>query len=459
LNSSSEIYLRTSEHPTVAELPGELSIHTFDSLYEKRDDFETVYREIIAQLVESAKTQGDVVYAVPGDPFVGESTVLGLKEKSEEEDFNLVVIPGVSFIEPCLHLLGVDALDGVRVADAFELAGAHHPPFSPDQSVLIAQVFSRLVAADVKLTLLNQYPENHPVKLIHAAGTDEAKIESLQLFEIDRDASFTSLTTLYLPPLGNPSAFESFQETVAHLRAPDGCPWDREQTHQTLRMHLMEECYEALQAIDEGDPDALKEELGDITLQIVLNAQIATEAGHFRMADVISTINDKIIRRHPHVFDDVELDGVPDVLHNWEALKAVEREEEGNDKGLLEGVPIGLPALTQANELQSRAARVGFDWREITGVIEKMEEEFSELMKADSDSEQESELGDLLFTIVNYARWIGIDPESALRLANSRFRARFARIEERAKLEGKRLSEMTLEQMDSVWEQAKSDQE
>ena len=220
-------------------------------------------------------------------------------------------------------------------------------------------------------------------------------------------------------------------------------------------MHLLEECYEALHAIDEGDLDALKEELGDITLQIVLHTQIATEGGHFRMADVLAAINDKIISRHPHVFEGLELDGVPDVLHNWEALKADEREEEGNDKGLMEGVPIGLPALTQANELQSRAARVGFDWRETAGVIEKVEEEFSEVVNAETDSRREAELGDLLFAIVNYARWNGVDPESALRQANSRFRARFAHIEQGAKTEGKRLSEMDLEEMDRLWEEAK----
>jgi tetrapyrrole methylase family protein/MazG family protein len=346
----------------------------------------------------------------------------------------------------------------VQIADSLELASSHHPSLSPDQPALVAQLYSRLVAAEVKITLLNQYPEKHPVKLVHAAGTDDAIVEALQLFEIDRSEEYGNFSTLFIPPLEMASAFESFQETVAHLRAPDGCPWDREQTYESLRMHLMEECYEALDAIDRGDWKALKEELGDLTLQIVLQSQIATEAGDFRMADVLAGINDKIIRRHPHVFEELELDDVPEVLHNWEALKEEEREEEGAEKGLMEGVPIGLPALSQANELQGRAARVGFDWHGISGVIKKVEEELSEILNAETALEQESELGDLLFAIVNYARWINVDPESALRQASSRFRDRFGHIEHWAKSNDRKLSDMTLEEMDRLWEEAKGQQ-
>ncbi len=233
------------------------------------------------------------------------------------------------------------------------------------------------------------------------------------MFEFDRSDLIGSQSTLFLPQLDQVSALESFQETVAHLRAPEGCPWDQEQTHESLRMHMLEECYEALHAIDTGDPEALKEELGDLTLQIVLQTQIATESGDFRMADVLAGINEKIVRRHPHVFEQLELDGIPEVLHNWEALKAEEREVGGNDKVILDGVPIVLPALSQANELQGRAKRVGFDWREVSDVLAKVNEELSELLTADSGSAQEAELGDLLFAIVNYARWIGVDPESA----------------------------------------------
>ncbi len=459
LKSSKELFLRTAEHPAVNGLPQGLVLHSFDSVYEEADDFDAVYNEIIERLVEAAKTKGTVVYAVPGDPFVGEATVSGLRQRAAENDIELTIRAGLSFIEPSLHLLGIDALDGVQLIDALELAGAHHPPISPDRPALIAQLYSRLVAADVKLTLQNQYPDEHPVKLIHAAGTEGAAVEELSLFELDRSDHIGSQSTLFVPQLDQVSAFESFQETVAHLRAPDGCPWDQEQTHETLRMHLLEECYEALHAIDTGDLEALKEELGDLTLQIVLQTQIATESGDFRMADVLAGINEKIVNRHPHVFDELELDGVPEVLHNWEALKAKEREEGGNDKGLLEGVPISFPALSQANELQGRAARVGFDWREVSEVLAKVNEELSELLTAHLGSAQEAELGDLLFAIVNYARWIEVDPESALRQANNRFRKRFKYIERWAKSKKRKIDEMTLEEMDVLWEEAKDQQD
>jgi tetrapyrrole methylase family protein/MazG family protein len=455
LSAADQIFLRTKEHPSVSEFPPELAIHSFDSLYESAEDFEQVYAGIVERLLEEASSKGKVLYAVPGDPRVGEATVPALQIRAKDEGIGVVIMPAISFIEPCIHLLDIDALEGLQIADALELASVHHPPLSPDRPALVGQFYSRMIAADVKLTLLNQYPQSHPVKVVHFAGTTEVKVESMLLVEIDRTDDFSSGSTLYIPPLERASSFERLQDTVAHLRAPNGCPWDREQTHTSLRMHLLEECYETLQAIDRGDQSALLEELGDLFLQIVLHAQIATEAGDFRMAEVIAAINEKIVRRHPHVFDDLELEGVSEVLHNWEALKAAERDEIGNNEGIMEGVPIGLPALSQANELQGRAARVGFDWRELSGVVDKVDEELAEVFAAESDQEIESEIGDLFFALVNYARWKGVDPESALRQANLRFRQRFGLIENKARLTGQNLSEMTLEELDALWEEAK----
>lgn len=455
LIAADQIFVRTRQHPCIAELPAQLDIHSFDSLYESAEDFEQVYAGIVERLIEEATSEGQVLYAVPGDPRVGESTVLDLQNRVNEGGIDLVIMPGISFIEPCLDLLEIDALEGLQIADALELVSAHHPPLSPDRPALVGQLYSRMIAADVKLTLLNQYPQSHPVKIIHLAGTTEAQIKSMNLVEMDRTDELSSASTLFIPTLEEASSFERFQDTVARLRAPDGCPWDREQTHMSLRMHLLEECYEALLAIDRGDQEALLEELGDLLLQIVLHAQIATEAGDFRMTEVIAAINQKIVRRHPHVFEDLELEGVPEVLHNWEALKAAERDEGGNEEGIMEGVPIGLPALSQANELQGRAARVGFDWQELSGVVDKVEEELNEVYAAETDQEIESEFGDLLFALVNYARWKDIDPESALRQANLRFRQRFGLVEKKARRDGKNLSEMTLEELDALWEEAK----
>jgi len=459
LSKAEEIYLRTGDHPVVEHLPSGLALQTFDSLYMELDDFEAVYSAIVAKLLDLANRPDGVVYAVPGDPTVGEATVKTLHQTAAEAGLSFKIIHGISFVEPCLALVGIDALDGLHIADALELATGHHPPFSPDSPVLIGQLYSRLVAADVKLTLMNQYPDDHPVQLIHAAGTPEAKVEALPLHAVDRSPHIGGMTALYLPPLPMESAFESFQQTVAHLRAPDGCPWDREQTHQTLRTNLLEETYEALQAIDVEDMLALREELGDLLLQIVLQTQIATEEGDFSMAEVIAGIQAKIIRRHPHVFGDVSAVSVDHVLHNWEALKAAERQAEGAGKGILDGIPLGLPALSQAAEIQERVVRVGFDWPDIDGVQAKIAEELEEVQQAADPKERASEMGDLLFAVVNYARWLGVDPEAALREANLRFRRRFSHLVAVAKAEGRDLARMTLDEMDALWEEAKRGEE
>jgi tetrapyrrole methylase family protein/MazG family protein len=458
LSDISEIYLRTGDHPVVAGLPRGLHVKTFDHLYQELDDFEAVYQAIVATIIELAHRPEGVVYAVPGDPTVGEATVQALRREAGEVGMSLRIVHGVSFIEPCLAMIGIDALDGLHLADALDLASGHHPSFSPDSPVLIGQLYSSMVAADVKLTLMNQYPDDHPVQLIHAAGTAQSEVEALLLHEIDQSLKIGSLTVLYVPELPMESAFESFQETVAHLRAPDGCPWDRKQTNKTLRAHLLEETYEALQAIDAEDMPALREELGDLLLQIVLQTQIATEHGEFSMADVIAGIQEKIVRRHPHVFGEVRVADVEHVLHNWEALKAAEREDEGEGKGLLDGVPLGLPALSQAAEIQERVKRVGFDWPELGGVLIKIIEELEEVGHATEATSQAAEMGDLLFAVVNYARWLEVDPEVALREANLRFRRRFRKLEAAAKAEGRELSEMSLEEMDTLWEATKDDE-
>ena len=224
---------------------------------------------------------------------------------------------------------------------------------------LIAQLYSRALAAEVKLTLMNAYPDTHPVALVHAAGTRDERVEHLPLYELDRRETLGDLTVLYIPPLPLPGAFETFQNTVARLRAPDGCPWDRQQTHQSLRPGLLEETYEVLAALDAEDMDALREELGDLLLHIVMQAQMATEEGSFRMADVIAQENAKLIRRHPHVFAGVEVSGVAEVLTNWEKIKQAEKAEEeapGEGVAALAGVPPALPALAQAQAYGRKAS-------------------------------------------------------------------------------------------------------
>ncbi|MGH2523543.1 MAG: nucleoside triphosphate pyrophosphohydrolase, partial [Anaerolineales bacterium] len=380
-----------------------------------------------------------------------------IRARAGERGLSVRLIAGLSFVEPVLQALGVDVLPNLQLADALDLAARHHPPFHPDAPTLVAQLYSASIAGDVKLTLMNQYPDDHAVALVHAVGTPQEQIERLPLFELDRSPHIAHLTTLFVPPLPQASAFETFQETIAHLRAPDGCPWDREQTHQTLRRNLLEEAYEVLAALDADDPDAMREEFGDLLLQIVLHAQIALEDGEFSMAEVIAGIQAKIIRRHPHVFGDLKVSGVSEVLENWEKLKAAERGHVARPDQLALGTaPPGLPALTQAETYQRRAARVGFDWPDVSGVKAKVHEELAEVESARDAAEREDEVGDLLFAVVNLARWLDVDPEAALRRANTKFSERFAKVEAAARALGKEMAAMSLDELDQLWEAAKA---
>ncbi|OGO08047.1 MAG: nucleoside triphosphate pyrophosphohydrolase [Chloroflexi bacterium RBG_13_57_8] len=246
--------------------------------------------------------------------------------------------------------------------------------------------------------------------------------------------------------------FETLVGIIARLRAPDGCPWDKEQTHRTLRANLLSECYEVLEALDNGDPKELCEELGDLLLQIVLHAQIAKDSGEFEIGDVISGIAAKIVRRHPHIFGSKKVSSADEVMHNWEALKREERKEGAS---ALDGVPRGMPALAYAYEISRRAVRLGFEWENIEGVIDKLAEEIKEIKDSRSRREKESEYGDLLFTLVNVARWEGIDPESALREANRKFYQRFSTMEKLCHERGLDFSKLSLKEMDDLWEEAK----
>ena len=250
----------------------------------------------------------------------------------------------------------------------------------------------------------------------------------------------------------NLSQFDTLVNIVAKLRAPDGCPWDREQTHSSLRGNLLEECYEVLEALDEGDAEELGYELGDLLMQVVLHAQIASEAGEFELGDVIKSINTKLIYRHPHVFGSLKVKGAKEVLVNWEALKKGERESGAS---MLDNVPGQMPALSYSQEIQDRVARVGFDWEDVDGVIDKLAEEVGEFKQADSQERRAQEFGDLLFTLANIARRLGIDLEAALRQANQRFYRRFSRMEELCRQRGLNFGELSFDEQNALWEEAK----
>jgi tetrapyrrole methylase family protein/MazG family protein len=274
---------------------------------------------------------------------------------------------------------------------------------------------------------------------------------------------FSKRQTAPIPKKRYGKLFEDFVAIQARLRAPGGCPWDREQTHQTLKTYLIEEAYEVLDALEHGSPQELTEELGDLLLQVLFHADIAREAGHFDIGDVITAIQDKMIRRHPHVFGNVKAETPDQVLKNWAQLKAEEKKKAApatkTQPSALDGVPRSLPALLEAHQLTKKAAQVGFDWETVEGIFEKLHEETFELREALSERDRhrrEEEVGDLLFVAVNLARFLGFDPEVALKNSNAKFKSRFQLMEGQSARDGRRLTELSKSELELLWDSAKA---
>jgi tetrapyrrole methylase family protein/MazG family protein len=462
LASVGEIYVRTRKHPTVATLPPQATVHSFDPIYERAETFEQVYAEIAGRIVELGQRQQGVVYAVPGHPLVGEASVRRILTLAEEKGLAVHIIEGLSFIEPVCARLRQDPLSGWQIADATDLTLQHYPAVNPDLPLLVGQLYGRGVAADVKLALMTIYPDDHRVTLVRAAGTTDESLSTIPLYELDRSDGIDHLTSLYVPPLTVPGSLATFQEIVALLRAPEGCPWDREQTHRSLRPFLLEETHEVLEALDNDDTVALKEELGDLLLQILLHTQIAIEDEEFRMTDVVGHIVAKLKRRHPHVFGQVHVSDAQEVLINWERIKGQEKaalnQQQGNHdggRGILTGIPVTLPALARAQALRFRASRIGFDWPGIEGAWAQVEEEWKELRAAADPDEQESELGDVLFALAILAGWLHLDAEGALRAATVRFEQRFQAMEREATSRGQILGDLKPAQLIALWDRVR----
>lgn len=466
LTRADVVCVRTTRHPAVEALPRSVHVESFDYVYDQAQDFADVYRKIAAEVVQRGRQPGGIVYAVPGDPFIGEATVTAICSAAAAEALPVTIVPGLSFIEPTLGAVGIDGLDGLQLFDAIAVADYNHPPLNPDTALLLGQVYNRLLASELKLTLMAIYPDEHEVALVHRAGSKSQQVENLPLYAIDRSDEIDHLTSLFVPPLDRASSLPALAEAVAVLRGPDGCPWDREQTPQSLRAGFLEEASEVLEALDSDDPDALREELGDVLLHLVMQAQMAREDELFTLNDIIADIYAKIRRRHPHVWGDWEAEGADAVVAKWEAIKAEEKQaaQGAEDRqissaeaidSLLDGIPPTLPALARSQKIQERVRRVGFDWPALEGVVDKVREEIGELERADAVEEQIAEIGDVLFALVNWARWLGIDAESALREANLRFTRRFQQMETMAAERNIDLAVADLGMLEALWQEAK----
>jgi len=462
LKQAVHIYLRTEKHPVINDLKAQgVTFQSFDYLYEEEGSFNDVYAEITKQLLEKAKEEPSILYVVPGHPMVAEKTTQILLQVGPAQGIEIEIMGGQSFLDAAFTALKVDPVEGFSLLDASSLQRDH---LNPHLHLLITQVYDQLTASDAKLSLMEVFPDDYEITLLYSAGiVGEEAAHRIPLYELDHHfKEVHNLALIYVPPTRDERIlnrqFATLRDIIAILRGPEGCPWDKEQTHQSIRKNLIEETYEVAEAIDWDDPDALCEELGDLLMQVMLHGQIAEDEGNFNVEDIIQVLNEKLIRRHPHVFGEREAETSQEVVKNWEEIKAEEKREKGIDptkQSLLSGVPKDLPALMTAYKLSRKAAKVGFDWDQLEDVYAKIEEELSEVKEANGTLEVKEELGDLLFAVANLARFLKIDAEEALALTNLKFKRRFHYIEEHLQ---KPLEEATLDEMEELWQQAKKEE-
>ncbi|MGO8946797.1 MAG: nucleoside triphosphate pyrophosphohydrolase [Ktedonobacterales bacterium] len=478
LASASQLICRTLRHPTVEalyRLRPDLAVESFDGLYESAGSFAELYPQMVEQLLAryAELPPGEsLIYAVPGHPLIAEESVRLLRLRASQLDTTVRVVAGLSFIEPVCSALELDPLEGdLQLLDATLLADVPASELMgvilPTHPLLIAQAYNRRLASGVKLALLEVYPDDWEISLVRSAGVPGMQtVTRIPLLELDRGEPIDHLTTLYVPPLPALEALrvpEGLRYIVHRLRAPEGCPWDREQTHQSLRTYVLEEAYEVVEILDEWDgtpelAEKLAEELGDLLLQVYLQAEVADQEDLFHIGDVYQAVNEKLIRRHPHVFGEVDVRDAEHVVRNWEAIKRIERADRGEDievESVLRGIPRSAPALYQAYELGRKAAKTGFDWVSTDGALGKVAEEAQEVASAEDPEQQRLELGDLLFALTTLSRHLKIEPEEALRAANQRFRRRFSAMEERARREGRELTDLEAAEWLAWWSQAK----
>lgn len=452
---SGSILLRTDKHKVVYFLKEQGIVYsTMDDLYEKYDSFDDVYRAMVKRVIEFAEN-GDVILGVPGHPMVGERLVLELLAELDSKVYDINIIPGISQADAVTALVKKAGIQGLKIIMAPEIEGTYP---DPRLVTIILNVYNSLVASEVKLRLLRAYPAELEVYISRQKEDGELECKKVLLYEMDRLEAFDHTTCVYIPSIEMEKLenydFYHLLEIMEKLRSPGGCPWDREQTHKTLKQNLIEEAYEVLEAIDLEDSDKIIEELGDLLLQVVFHSQIAKECGEFDIADVTTRICRKLIERHPHIFGNVKADTAEQVITNWEAIK---KKEKGlkNHTQVLRDIPKNLPALMRGYKVQKKAALVGFDWDCVEDAMKKVDEELEELksvyLTRDNDKIAE-ELGDLIFAIVNVARFLKVEPELALGATIDKFIRRFEYIENNA---DQPLEKMTLAEMDILWNKAK----
>jgi tetrapyrrole methylase family protein / MazG family protein len=457
LKEEKHVYLRTKIHPTVEYLESTgINFETYDEKYENCKSFDDVYNSIAEDLIQKHEKYDNIVYAVPGHPLVAEKSVKILIELANQQNIDTEIVPAVSFVDALMERLKIDPINGIKIIDAFDIK---NQVLDKRTGIILTQVYNKFIASEAKLALAEYYGDDFEIYFVRAAGIKNMEsIRKIKLYELDRQEDIDYLTSVYIPKdLTITHDFNDLLEIMQILRGDNGCPWDKEQNHESLKKCLIEECYEVLEAIDKKDEYELIEELGDVLLQVVFHSQIGKDEGFFNINDVIKGICSKMINRHPHIFSDTEVENTEQVLTNWDNIK---KEEQGlkSYTDTLIHVPKNLPALIRAEKIQNKAAKVGFDWDDVEPALEKIIEEYNEVRdvyKSNNGVKILEEIGDLIFACVNTARFLNVDPEEALNNTTNKFIHRFKYIEDTANKKGLTLDEMTLEQMDELWEESK----
>ncbi len=452
LLDGSPVFLRTDRHPVVDELRNKgIDFVTFDKFYENIDDFEELYNKIIAETLENSKKYGTINYCTAGSPYFGDTITEKLLQ-NKYENIQIEVIDGISFFDKGIKLSGFGNNESIKILDC---AGIDEFSFDVNSVNIIKQVYNKKIASELKLSLLEIYPDD---LLIKSVDVLHRVLHEFPLFELDRQKKYDFSIYICVPTLEkeNKKLYNTSNlcRIMKVLRGFEGCPWDRKQTHESLRECVIEEAYEVVDAIESGNFENLEEELGDLLLQVVFHSQIASEEGYFNINDVLNRICSKLYFRHPHVFGENKASNAYEARNSWEEAKSKEKNVSSYTERL-ENVPKSLSPLSRSYKIQKRAADVGFDWPNIEGAVEKVKEELRELLveykKMDIDK-IEDEFGDLLFALVNFVRFLDINPDVALNKTIKKFITRFKYIENNAP---KDLMSMTLDEMDALWEKSK----
>lgn len=453
LREAKKLVLRTERHPMKSFLEkNHIAFETLDGLYDECEDFDAFNQAAAVKLLALCQ-ESPVCYAVSDASF---DTTVAAIQRLKPRGAEVVILPGVSHAERCMALVEAHQ-DAVRLYTASSFL---HARVSPQEDLLLMELHSRECAGDCKLKLLDLLPEETSVVFITGNEKNgELKKNCIPLYELDRQKAYDHLTAAYVPcvALLERTRFDmdDLMQVVARLRAPDGCPWDREQTHETLLKDLLEESYEFIQAVRDNDIDHMYDELGDVLLQVAMHAQIAQQYGEFTINDVTSAIAGKMIERHTHVFGNVQADTSEQVVDNWEALKRKQRGIQSHADAM-DDVSTGLSTLLRAAKVQKKARKVGFDFDDALHALEKVHEEADEVKQnLENGEDPEEELGDLFFSAVNVSRLCGKDADMALFAATNKFISRFRAMENAIKRAGKCLEDLTLSEMDVYWNAGK----